>query len=822
MLLTDILESSSKKFASHKAYTMRMGFRTVSLTYAQTLEYAQKIAVYLESLGISAGDRIVLLAPNSPYWTCLFWGCLLRGVVLVPLNVQSTNAMVRKIIEQTEAKLFFKHAFFKGTIDWVQTHDIELLPELIGPYAAEQYKKPDLKEDDIIQILYTSGTTGDPKGVLLTHRNICSNIQAVEKVFQAREGNERLLSILPLSHIFEQTFGFFFPSKIGAHIIYAHSHAAIRDLMQKYKITKMLAVPEFLKIFMSKIEATAEEKGKKELLEKLLKFSTRVRRTWFSRLLFRRVLKNFGGHLDMIACGGAPLDPVLEQKWNALGVTVLQGFGLTETSPGVTSNMYSFRKEGSVGKIIDGVQVHIDTDGQILVKGPNVFKGYYKNEEKTREAFTEDGWFKTGDIGEFDAEGFLFLKGRKKYMILGAGGQNVFPEDIEEALNALPGVADSCVLGIEHEGGQVYIHATLLLKAADADPVLIVEQANASLASYQQITSWMVWPDADFPRSATKKVRKEEVRKFIEHHAQKQEAASAFVSPLIKILAQVSGTSPHSITMSTRVIKDLHLDSLLRIELILRIEEGMGISLDESLLSPETTVSDLQELLENKDKLPTKPKLKHWPRSWWACALRSLGQLPLFLITRIFCSIKVEGLEHLQNLKTPVIFMPNHLSYFDAFAVCRALPWRFRFKLGFAAGRDVLYEEFRYFALPGEFFFNAFPFPRKEQEDTKLGLDFMGAYIDHNFSVVIFPEGTISKQGTLLPLKGGAGLVAVEMGVPVVPMKLKDVQTIFPYGTMFPRKRGTVTVVFGEPLIFSRGDQYSEVTKKIEDALKNL
>lgn len=822
MILTEILTQSSKKFALKSAYTMRMGFRTVSLTYAEVFELAQKIAVYLESVGVNQGDRVALLAPNSPYWVCLFWGCLLRGAVLVPLNIQSTSEMVRKILQQTEAKLFFKNVFFKSEMDFVTTHTIEILPELVEKYSADHYVQQNFNADDVIQILYTSGTTGEPKGVLLTHRNIYSNIEAVEKVFQANSGKERLLSILPLSHIFEQTFGLFFPYKIGAHVIYAHSHAAIRDLLQKYHITKMLAVPEFLKIFMSKVEAAAEQKGKKKLFEKMLQFSERVGCKWFSRLLFRRVLKNFGGKLDMIACGGAPLDPTLEKKWNALGITILQGFGLTETSPGVTSNLYGIHKETSVGKVLDGVQVQIDADGQILVKGPNVFKGYYKNDEKTLEAFTEDGWFKTGDMGEFDADGFLFLKGRKKYMILGPGGQNVFPEDIEEALNVVLGVADSCVLGIEHESGQVQIHATLLLKDRDVNPEQVIEQANNTLASYQQIGGWMVWPDADFPRSATKKVRKEEVRIFIEKHKQRQRVSSTFVSPLIKILAHVSGLPMDTITASTRPIKDLQLDSLLRIELILRIEEGLGVSLDESCITPETTVADLEKILENKDQLPAKPKLKNWPRSWWACTLRFIGQLKLFLITRIFCTINVEGLEHLKGIKTPVIFMPNHLSYFDAFVVVRALPWRFRFKLGFAAGRDVLYEEFSHFAIPGEFFFNAFPFPRKEHEDTKLGLEFMGTYLDQNFSVVIFPEGVISKDGNLNSLKGGAGLVAVEMGVPVIPIKISGVQKIFPYDAMFPKTRGIVTVTFGKPLIFSRAEQYADATKKIEEALKKM
>jgi long-chain acyl-CoA synthetase len=237
----------------------------------------------------------------------------------------------------------------------------------------------------------------------------------------------------------------------------------------------------------------------------------------------------------------------------------------------VTFNTYEQHRFASVGKVMRDIQAMITPDGEIVVKGPNVFKGYYKNEEKTRETFTSDGWFKTGDMGEFDRDGFLFLRGRRKYMILSAGGQNVFPEDIEDALNACAGVKDSAVLGIEHVHGAVAIHAVLLLEPGASAPEILVQQANSKLASYQQITDWTVWPEVDFPRSATRKVRKELVRAYLQSRVA-QTGPIATTSPLIRLLSSVSGVALHAIGPTSTLVRNLHLDSLKRIELLARIE----------------------------------------------------------------------------------------------------------------------------------------------------------------------------------------------------------------------------------------------------------
>ena len=223
----------------------------------------------------------------------------------------------------------------------------------------------------------------------------------------------------------------------AAHIIYAHSYAAISDLLHEYHIDKMIAVPEFLKVFIQRIKFDAQKQGKLNLLNKMLFISEKLHSQFLSRVLFYPVCSKFGSKLDTIACGGSTLEPELEREWRAMGISLIQGYGLTETSPVVSINSFEYHRLGSIGRVLPGVNIKLEEDGEILVKGPGVFRGYYNDEEKTKQAFTDDGWFKTGDIGYFDDDGFLFLKGRKKYRITTSGGQEIFPEDIELELNKI-------------------------------------------------------------------------------------------------------------------------------------------------------------------------------------------------------------------------------------------------------------------------------------------------------------------------------------------------------------------------------------------------
>ena len=812
MILSQILVDNAKRFPDSVALTMRMGFRTVNLTYKEVYDISRKMALLLEKEGVLKGEKVLLLAPNSPYWICAFWGCILRGCVVVPLNIQSTSDFVEKIAKQTGARLIFAHRYYKQEIpNDVKRYDIDVIIDELDKFDPENFKEVVVDENDLVEILYTSGTTGDPKGVMLSHKNLYSNINSVSQMVSIDNGKDRWFSILPLSHILEQSIGFLLPFYCGAHIVYAHSPSAIKSLMKEYHIKKMLTVPEFLKILMSKIEGSLEKKRMKWLFD------------LFPRFISYLVLRQFGGKLDTVISGGAPLDAELEKKWNALGVTLLQGYGLTETSPLVTSNSYNEHRLGSVGKVAPGVQVRIADDNEIQVKGENVFGGYFKDEKRTSEVFTEDGWFKTGDMGSFDKDGFLFLKGRKKYMILGPGGQNVFPEDLEEILNSYREVKDSSVIGVEKPGGMVEVHAVLLLGEDRVAVEKIIDEVNAKLASYQQITGWSIWSEDDFPRSATKKVKKNEVLRVVLGKKDDQVVVQEKRrGPLVLLLSELTGIESFRITSETKLIQNLQIDSLMRIELIARIEDQFDLLIDETKITSKTTIADLEKMIKEKKPIKGLPVLKKWPRSPLAGVFRSIGQFKFFLFARIFIKLRVEGLEHLKDIKLPVVFMPNHISYVDPLCLSMALPKKIRKKMSFAAANDVLYGDYKHTAFLAELLFNTFPFPREEHENIKLGLDYMGKMLDGDFSVAVFPEGKMSLDGKLLPLKQGAGLVAVEMDAFVVPVKIEGSANVVPYAKFIPRRRGVVTVKFGKPLKFGRGDSYIKATEVIEEALRGL
>ena len=460
-------------------------------------------------------------------------------------------------------------------------------------------------------------------------------------------------------------------------------------------------------------------------------------------------------------------------------------------------------------------------DGEILVKGPNVFQGYFQNEEKTKEALTADGWFQTGDIGELNKEGFLYLKGRKKYMIKGPGAQNVYPEDIEFELNKIPGVKDSAVVGLEKPGGQAEIHAVVLGEDIKY-PEKIIDEVNKKLASYQRIGGWSIWPREDFPRSATRKVKKEEVLRWLK--TSKIQTPSELVkTPLTRLLAEITSYDVSGISQKTKIVSELHLDSLLRIELVARIEEKFEVAIDEYTITPETTVADLEDMVQKGKAIAQHLPLKKWPRSWWTKMARRIVQAFIFYpLAKIFMKLRVEGGENLRDLPLPSIFMPNHISYLDFLVVLMALPAKIRKRVAFAAARDVLFEKYKYLAGWGELFFNAFPFPRQEYENIKVGLEYMGQLLDQGWSIVVFPEGRVSVDAQLQPLKRGAGLMAVEMDVPVVPVFIRGTEYVMPYGKFFPRKRGIVRVKFGQPVKFKKSDSYIEATEKLEGVLKEL
>jgi long-chain acyl-CoA synthetase len=842
--LDTLLEDLAERYGSRSALLYKPRYRTESWTYRQLFEQAGQMASWLRGQGVEKGDRVVIWAPNNPWWVVSFFGCLRLGAVVVPLDIRSSPDFVRCVVTQTEPRLALVSRLTAQ--DW--TYDTPATPveELEGlvPRGTTDDSSPAARRramddrpaialpegiphsvvssDDLAEIIFTSGTTGDPKGVMLTHGNIMSDLQSVN-LFVPNVPHFRLLSILPLSHMLEQTVGLLLPMLRGASIFYPASRQStlIFQALQEQSITNMVLVPQALQLFMAAIEREVKKQGKERQWHLLGRLAKRLpERT--RHLLFRPVYERLGGKLEFFVSGGAPLSPELIGKWDALGIPVLQGYGTTEAAPVITGEPLDQRNPLSVGKPVAHVQVKITPDGEILVKGPNITPGYWHNQRATEEAF-EDGWYKTGDLGRLDDKGYLYLLGRKKDRIVLSNGQNVYPDDVERALKEIDGVQDAVVLGMPTPDG-AEVHAALLLEPGSPGAAAVVRQANSHLAPHQQIRGYTLWPDDDFPRTHTLKVKKHEVLAALLEGQQAGAAEEApasetqeGVAPLLRIIAELSGVDASQLFPQSTLAEDAGLDSLGRVELLAAIEAELGVYLDESLVGPSTTVGDLEVLVGSQAR-SARPEFAKWPLSLSARVGRSLVQWPAFGLLGLVAPAQLLGLDNLRRVKPPVLFVANHTSHFDSPTLLRCLPAKWRRRTTVAAAADYFFSSKALGAFVS-LLLNAFPFSRTEA--IRPTLEHSAWLLDHGWSILIYPEGTRSITGEMAPFKAGVGLLAVEMGVPVVPVHVQGLFEVLPKGRSIPH-RAPVTVTFGPPLRFLRGTTYEAASAQMEEAVRAL
>ncbi|MFO1417086.1 MAG: AMP-binding protein [Methylotetracoccus sp.] len=800
--LGSLLVELIRNHPDRPALRARPRYRTERWTYAELGARTSRLERLLAEAGIEPGERVLLQAENSPHWVAAFFAVLARGAVVVPLNPGSPAAQIERIAATAEPRLILRSSRLVGRIGALPTLTIDVPAD--GPDEPLRVSEQ-TPPDAIAEIIFTSGTTGDPKGVMLSHGNLLANLASIGAAVPIKP-DDHVLNLLPLFHVFGQMTGILGPLAGGCAISYvgAPTSRAIVDALRTTPVTHLIAIPEVLNAMMDRIEA-------------------RLGRMpgWMRAALRARIRARVSPTLRTIVCGGAPLDAELEEKWWALGIEVLQGYGLTETSPVVAANTPEAHRIGTVGRPLPGVDVRIADDGEILVRGANVMQGYFRNPEATAEV-VRDGWFHTGDGGELDPDGYLRVFGRRKYMILGPSGENVFPEDIEAELNREDGIVDSAVVGLTVNGRTV-IHAVLLGNPGGADAA--VAAANRRLAPHQQIMNWSIWPEPDFPRSVTRKVRKNEVIKHLASQASAPIIAVDRITPVMRLLADVTAHPPAELSPGLRLGADLGLDSLLRIELVARIEQSFGVYLEELQITPATTVADLEGLVAQRAR--SAPPPTHYPRwslSGWAQALRPIARA-VFLRSWILrcCRLRVSGTEHLAGLRSPSIFMANHRSFLDSAVACFAMPAAIQQRLGIAASTEVLYRRYRWAVPLGELAMNAFPFPTGVDENIRPGLELLGRLLDDEWNVLIFPEGRMNRDGTgLQALKAGTGVIAVEMGVPVVPMIVDGTERIMPPDTLLPRARGEVRVRFGAPLMAIPGERYEQAAARIDAALHRL
>ncbi|MGL6279402.1 MAG: AMP-binding protein, partial [Gaiella sp.] len=752
----------------------------------------------------------------------VLFGVLRARLVLVPLDPYATPALLQRVLERTEAALLISdHGGLRG---WPRL-DLTTLP-----LAAER-RCPAARPHaaDVAEIVFTSGTTGHPKGVVLTHANIVANVVSAHAALQPTRGF-RLLSVLPLSHMFEQTAGLFLPLSVGASVHYATSRQppVIRRTMRRHRVTAMAVVPQMLELLLSGIEDEAARRGALDRWRAAHRMAPRLPRA-ARRALFRSVHRELGGALELVVSGGAALDPEVAAAWERLGVTVLEGYGATECAPSIASNTRAARRAGSVGRPVPGVQVRIGDQGEILVRGANVSPGYWDDEEATRAAFTDDGWYRTGDLGALDRDGFLHLHGRLRDLIALPSGLNVFPEDVEPELLREEAVGECVVVGASDDDRRLRVHAVVVPARPDADAhdrvADAVRAANARLAPHQRISSFTLWEHGDLPRTTLLKVKRHEVVAALagsppaETSAPRPTPAADRRERLLRLLGDLA-PSEAPVRPESDLALDLGLDSLARVELAVRLETELGLSVEDGDLASATTVDELARLVDAGEAVSPPVAFPWWALRAPARAARvSLQTLLLFPVHALVCSpFTVDGGEHLAGVEPPVLLVANHTSHLDTPSILRALPPRLRARVAVAAAADYFFRT-RPLALAMPLLLNAFPFSRAGA--VRSSLEHCGDLADRGWSVLVYPEGTRSTTGRLQPFRAGIGLLGTELGVPVVPVGVDGCHALLPKGRHRPR-RGPVSVTFG-PALPPRPDRTPSATaKELADAVARL
>jgi long-chain acyl-CoA synthetase len=834
------------------------GYRRRAHSYADVGRAARGFASRLAAAGLRMGDKVVFWGENRPEWIACYWGCLISGVIVVPIDYRSSADFVRKVGGLVDARVVLLGDDVKETwFDFRDQHGGNETRFLSWRFSELDWQADGsmpavaISRDDIIQIIFTSGATADPKGVVIRHRNVMANIVPVEReVLKYRHyaipfRPIRFLNLLPLSHMFGQSMATNVPPMVRGTVIFTRSfnpHDIIR-LIKSRRVSVLVCVPKILDVLREHVTRAMPET--KEAPPAGISIPGR----WWR---YRRIHQALGLKFWAFVVGAAPLPPDLEEFWRRMGFAVIQGYGLTETAPIVTLNHPFKTSKGSVGKPISGVDVRIAEDGEILVKGENVTSGYYENPNAqiptpnsplapSRSAlppspsplpshFDADGWFHTGDIGGFDEQGRLFIKGRKKEMIVTPDGLNVFPEDVERVLNDLPGVRESAVVGVA-EGAQERVHAVLVLDG-EADSDVVVREANATLDDHQRIRTVSVWPGSELPRTdGTRKLKRRAIRDWVASGGQSVERPEGdSVEALIARFARGRSVS------ATTTLDELGLSSLERVELMVALEDRFQTRLDEARFSEAGSVSALKQLIEQPatvDAVEEPVEFPRWNRSRPLALVRRLSHATWIVpLTRLFAHARVEGLEHLAGLQGPVVFASNHQSHMDVPVILSALPGRWRARLAPA----MLKEFFTAHFYPAQhtwkqwftnslnyylacFYFNTFPIPQREA-GARHTLQYMGELTGEGWSILLFPEGVRSATGDIKAFRGGIGMIASRLDVPVIPVRIDHVDTLLPVGAHFVRP-GRVRVAFGAPLRL-QGDDYAALAAQVESQVRAL
>jgi long-chain acyl-CoA synthetase len=851
--LIEFIEECARR-GSEIAIAYRRGYRMERWSYARVGAVARSFAATLEQRGVAPGERLLLWGENCAEWVAAFFGCVLASVVVVPMDETANVNFAARVAATVDAKMIVR----SRALDAREIGRAEILLEELTEMEwrdAEagardvRFAATERKRSDAVEIVFTSGTTAEPRGVVLTHGNILANIEPMEAEIQKYLKYERFfhplrfLNLLPLSHVFGQLMGMFIPPLLGGTVIFLDTMgpAEVSRAIRRERVTALVTVPRMIESLEGQMEREIEAAGRPEKFKRDFvradgeKF---LRRVW----RFRRIHTRLGWKFWAFISGGAALPERAEIFWNRLGYAVVQGYGLTETTSLVSVNNPFRVGKRSIGKLLPGMEMKLGEGGEILVRGGNVALGYFQG-AKLEPVASDEGWFRTGDLGEVDAQGHLYFKGRRKNVIVTPAGMNVYPEDLEAALRKQAGVRDAVVVGIE-QNGNAEPCAVLLLEDGSADAAKIVERANAGLAEYQRMRRWMIWKEPDFPRTPTQKPMLPRIREAVEQEfGAKARTTSAGAGQeagsLGELIARVTGRGGN-VSGDANLESDLQMSSLDKVELMSALEEKYQVDLSETKFAEAKTVGELEKLLREPKARPQTHKFSRWAQRWPVTWIRLAVYYALtWPATMLLARPEIRGRENLRGLRGPVLVVANHVTYVDIGCVLAALPGKFRHRLATAMEAERLWG-MRHASGMGWFMrmvnrmdyflvialFNVFPLPK--QTGFRESFAFAGELADKGWSVLVFPEGERTKDGKVGRFRGGIALLATKLDLPVVPVRIDGLWELAqerlanPWSRLKPVRHGAVKVTIGKPVRFGAEEDADQIANELERRVKGL
>ena len=854
------------RFGDKTAVEIQRRDRVDRFTYRQLHDMASAWASWLAQNGIAAGERCAILAANDAHWCAAYLGILKRGAIAVPLDTNYSAAQVATIVRDSGATVIFASETFEAAARDSGARFVNLHDEPSALLEPVEPLEPLEAFDPAAVILYTSGTTSDPKGVVLTHANLLAERDAAFAVVDV-SGKDAVLGILPLFHSLAQLANLLLPFAVGARVVYLetlNSTDLIRALSER-RITIFACVPQFFYLIHQRVTERIAKSGllARALFKAMLALNFRLRRLGINlgAVLFGKVHDVIGRDMRLLVTGGSKFDPAVGRDLYSMGFTILQAYGLTETSAAASISTPHDAHIDTVGRALPGVDIKI-VDGEILIRGPILMQGYYNRPGVTAEVI-KDGWFHTGDLGRMDAAGRITITGRKKEMIVLASGKNIYPEEIEAHYRQSAFVKEICVMGLADPGRPtserlyaVVVPDLDLLRAkkmVNAGDIIRFEMEGlaAGLPPHKRVLGYDIWFEP-LPRTTTQKIKRHEVERRVR---ERQQRASRQADAPITGDDRAWMESPRSAAVLSAIrgrLKagarlfpdanlelDLGLDSMERVELLTDLEQRAGVKVSQQAAQEIFTVRQLVNALSASGaNAVAEPAAQSW-----AVLLKDLppaddpmlsGLLearpiaaPLMhttarVIRALLFRVELSGLENLPASGACII-SPNHQSYLDPFMLCPMLPFRHFKELFFVGAVEYFETPFtRWFARTA----NLVPV---DPDSNLVPAMRAGAFgLSRGKVLVLFPEGERSIDGTVKKFKKGAPILAQHLRVPIVPVAIKGVHELWPRGRSFnwrllrPWSRHKVSIVIGRPMTFAENADYNRTAAELRDRVEQM